>query len=85
MDLPSVAPSSRTPRTERECGYLDCPNRGAPLETEYLDVIRGAGFAEVAVTWRAPVFDGAPVERKARKYGSEGVNIRGRKPGGPAA
>lgn len=43
-------------------------------------MIRAAGFEEVTVTWRAPVFEGAPAERKARKYGSEGVNIRGRKP-----
>ena len=45
-------------------------------------MIQGAGFEDVAVTWRAPVFDGAPGERKARKYGTEGVNIRGRKPHG---
>ncbi len=43
-------------------------------------MIRAAGFEEVDATWRAPVFDGAPGERKARKYGSEGVNIRGCKP-----
>ena len=43
-------------------------------------MIRGAGFEDVAIAWRGAVFEGAPGERKARKFGSEGVNILGRKP-----
>ena len=43
-------------------------------------MIRGVGFEDVAITWRGAVFEGASGERKARKFGTEGVNIRGRKP-----
>ncbi len=42
-------------------------------------MIRVAGFEDVAIAWRGAVFEGAPGERKARKFGTEGVNIRGRK------
>jgi hypothetical protein len=43
-------------------------------------VVREAGFEDLAIAWRCAVFEGAPGERKARKFGTEGVNILGHKP-----
>jgi len=44
-------------------------------------VIEAAGFEGFAITWRAPVFDGAPQSSSAAKFGTLGINFKARKPG----
>jgi len=39
-----------------------------------------AGFEAFEITWRAPVFDGAPQASSAGKFGTLGINFRARKP-----
>lgn len=43
-----------------------------------------AGFVEFEITWRRAVYDGAPQESSAAKYGTQGINFRARKPTDPA-
>jgi hypothetical protein len=43
-------------------------------------VVRAAGFVDFEITWRAPVFEGAPQESSAWKFGTVGINFRARKP-----
>jgi len=38
------------------------------------------GFDEFAITWRAPVFDGAPQSSNAAAFGTAGINCRAIKP-----
>ncbi|MGD8376019.1 MAG: hypothetical protein PVF68_07755 [Acidobacteriota bacterium] len=46
-------------------------------------MVESAGFGDFEVTWRAPVYDGAPQSSSAAKYGTVGINFRARKPGSP--
>ena len=43
-------------------------------------MVKRAGFQEFAVTWQAPVFDGAPQKSSAAAFGTVGINFRARKP-----
>lgn len=43
-------------------------------------MVEAAGFVDFEITWRAPVFDGAPQESSAWKFGTVGINFRARKP-----
>jgi hypothetical protein len=43
-------------------------------------LVEQAGFEEFAITWRAPVFEGAPQSSSAAKFGTVGINYRARKP-----
>lgn len=45
-----------------------------------MEAIRSAGLVDVEIPWRGHVFAGARGERKAVKFGTEGANIRARKP-----
>ena len=38
-----------------------------------------AGFVDFGITWRAPVFAGAPQASSAEKFGTQGINFRARK------
>jgi hypothetical protein len=38
-----------------------------------------AGFVEFEITWRAPVFAGAPQASSAEKFGTKGINFRASK------
>jgi hypothetical protein len=38
-----------------------------------------AGFVDFEITWRAPVFEGAPQSSSAAKFGTQGINFRARK------
>ncbi len=38
-----------------------------------------AGFVDFEITWRADVFSGAPQSSSAAKFGTLGINFRGRK------
>lgn len=38
-----------------------------------------AGFGDFEITWQAEVFDGAPQESSAAKFGTVGINFRARK------
>ena len=38
-----------------------------------------AGFVDFEITWRAPVFAGAPQSSSAEKFGTMGINWRARK------
>jgi hypothetical protein len=38
-----------------------------------------AGFVDFRITWRAPVFAGAPQASSAAKFGTLGINFRARK------
>jgi hypothetical protein len=42
-------------------------------------VVRAAGFVEFEITWRAPVYEGAPQASSAAHFGTKGVNFRARK------
>lgn len=46
-----------------------------------MEVIRQAGFVDVEIAWRGRPFTGAPGQHQADTFETEGVNIRGRKPG----
>jgi hypothetical protein len=43
-------------------------------------VVKAAGFRDFAITWQAPVFEGAPQAGSAGAYGTVGINYRARKP-----
>jgi len=43
-------------------------------------VIGSAGFEGFAITWKAPVFDGAPQSSSAAKFGTVGINFGAFKP-----
>jgi hypothetical protein len=42
--------------------------------------VERAGFSEFEVTWRAPVFEGAPQSSSAAKFGTVGINFKALKP-----
>jgi len=44
-------------------------------------VVTAAGFENFEITWRKAVFDGAPQESSAAKFGTVGINWRAHKPG----
>ena len=44
-------------------------------------MVEGAGFTDFEITWRAPVFDGAPQSSSAAAFGTVGINYRARKTG----
>ncbi|HLZ68761.1 MAG TPA: hypothetical protein VKV26_02515 [Dehalococcoidia bacterium] len=48
---------------------------------EYLDVVRGAGFADVELGEMVDVFSGSPHESDAREFETRGVGFSARKPG----
>jgi len=43
-------------------------------------VIDSVGFEGFAITWRAPVFEGAPQSSSAAKFGTVGINFTAAKP-----
>jgi hypothetical protein len=43
-------------------------------------MVERAGFADFAITWKAPVFEGAPQSSSAAKFGTVGINYKARKP-----
>jgi hypothetical protein len=43
-------------------------------------VVEGAGFESFAITWRKPVFEGAPQSSNAEAFGTLGINYRASKP-----
>jgi len=43
-------------------------------------VVKAAGFRDFAVTWKAPVFEGAPQTSSAAAFGTVGINFKARKP-----
>jgi len=43
-------------------------------------MVEQAGFEGFAITWQAPVFEGAPQSSSAAKFGTVGINYRARKP-----
>jgi hypothetical protein len=42
-------------------------------------VVKRAGFADFTITWKAPVFDGAPQTSSAAAFGTVGINYRARR------
>lgn len=62
--------------------WTDCVAGGMP-RAEYVDLLRAAGFQQVEVVGAFDVFEGAPVEAKANRYGARGFNLRAVKGGGP--
>ena len=44
-------------------------------------MVEGAGFEGFEITWKAPVFEGAPQSSSAAKFGTVGINFNARKPG----
>ena len=44
-------------------------------------MVEGAGFTDFEITWRAPVFDGAPQSSSAAAFGTMGINYRALKTG----
>ena len=49
---------------------------GGLLEAEYVGIIQGAGFREVEVVSSFEVFQDAPGEAAAARYGAKGFNVR---------
>lgn len=43
-------------------------------------MVEGAGFEDFEITWRKPVFDGAPQSSNAAAFGTVGINYRASKP-----
>jgi hypothetical protein len=43
-------------------------------------VVEGAGFEGFEITWRKPVFDGAPQSSSAAAFGTVGINFHASKP-----
>jgi len=43
-------------------------------------MVEQAGFEDFEITWKAPVFEGAPQSSSAAKFGTVGINYRARKP-----
>jgi hypothetical protein len=43
-------------------------------------VVQQAGFRDFAVTWKAPVFEGAPQTSSAAAFGTVGINFMASKP-----
>jgi hypothetical protein len=41
--------------------------------------VSAAGFSNFAITWKAPVFEGAPQSSSAAAFGTLGVNYRAEK------
>ena len=48
-------------------------------------MVEAAGFEDFAITWRKPVFEGAPQSSNAAAFGTVGINYRASKPGYPFA
>lgn len=44
-------------------------------------MVTAAGFEAFEITWKKKVFEGAPQESSAWKYGTHGINFKARKPG----
>jgi hypothetical protein len=42
--------------------------------------VKRAGFRDFAITWKAPVFEGAPQKSSAAAFGTVGINFQARKP-----
>ena len=42
-------------------------------------MVKTAGFAGFAITWQAPVFEGAPQSSSAGAFGTVGINFKARK------
>lgn len=53
---------------------------GGLLEHELEAYVRAAGFVDFEITWRAPVFDGAPQASNASAFGTKGITFRARRP-----
>ena len=43
-------------------------------------MVERAGFEDFAITWKAPVFEGAPQSSSAAKFGTVGINYKASKP-----
>ena len=43
-------------------------------------MVKTAGFRDFEITWKAPVFDGAPQTSSAKAFGTVGINYQARKP-----
>jgi tRNA 2-thiouridine synthesizing protein A len=50
------------------------------LDTELEATVVAAGFVSFEITWRADVFSGAPQSSSAAEFGTQGINLRARKP-----
>jgi hypothetical protein len=42
--------------------------------------VEAAGFEGFEITWKAPVFDGAPQSSSAANFGTVGINFKATKP-----
>lgn len=42
--------------------------------------MKAAGFEGFEITWRAPVFEGAPQQSSAAQFGTLGITFRARRP-----
>jgi hypothetical protein len=47
---------------------------------EYLDVVQGAGFTDIALGEMVDVFSGSPHESDAREFETRGVTFQARRP-----
>ena len=42
--------------------------------------MKAAGFRNFEITWKAPIFEGAPQSSSAAAFGTVGINYRADKP-----
>ncbi len=43
-------------------------------------MVKSAGFTDFAITWKAPVFEGAPQSSNAAAFDTVGINYKAVKP-----
>jgi hypothetical protein len=52
---------------------------GSIPEEEYVHTLKSCGFANVRITEKFDVFEGARIEPSARRFGAMGANVFGEK------
>lgn len=81
FQIADVILKNSVPDESRELVHLwtNCVAGGIPL-TEYLNIIRLAGFSDIRVLESFHVFKDARIAKSAARFGAKGYNLRGIKP-----
>ncbi len=82
LQIADVLLETPVPGTARDLIYLwtECV-AGGLVESDYVEIVRLAGFRHLDVVERFDTFKGAKSEEAAARYGARGYSIRGVKPG----
>lgn len=81
LQIADVLLDKPVPASQRDLIYLwtECVAGGLP-RTEYLHIVRTAGFRGVEIVGEFDTFSGAEGEAAAARYGARGFNLRAFKP-----